>query len=174
MTDIIRVILWTVLIFLGLIGCFLPILPGPLLTYASLFVLQMGTDRPFSLQFLIIWFIITVVVTTFDYIIPVLGTKKMWGTKRGTRGATLGLIVGIIILPILGITLGPFGLVGILGGPFVWAYIGEKLHGKAHPLKSALGSFLGFLAGTFLKLVVSIIMAISFYKESLHIIKDLF
>lgn len=174
MTAIIRIILWLILIIVGIVWCFLPVLPGPLLVYAAIFMLQITTNHPFSLTYLLIWFAITVIVTIVDNIIPILWTKKMWWTKRGTRGSTIWLIVGVILLPILWVTIGPFGIVGIIGGPFLGAYIGEKIHGKAHALKSAFGSFLWFLTGTLLKLVVASIMAAAFFKESRTILKDLF
>ena len=174
MTDILRIIIGTILMIIWLIGCFLPVLPGPLLSYAAIFFLHIGLDKPFSHQFLIIRFVVTAIVTILDNIIPILGTKKMWGTKRWTRGATIGLIIWILVLPILGITLGPFGLIWILGGPFLGALIGEYIHGKSHPLKSAMGSFLWFLAGTILKLAVSIALAIPFFRTSRDAIKNLF
>ena len=96
------------------------------------------------------------------FIIPVLGTKYFGGTKAGSRGSTIGLIVSVFVLPLLGITLGPFGLIGILAGPFVGAYIGE-IRGGAHEkqaMKAAIGSFIGFLTGTFMKMVYGIIVLV--------------
>jgi len=77
----------------------------------------------------------------------------------------IGLVAGIIILPALGIVLGPFGILGIILGPFIGAYAGEKMTGKDSntALKSAFGSFIGFLAGTFMKLVYSIVAGIYFF-----------
>lgn len=174
MTDIIWILLWGILILLGIIGCLVPIIPGPALSYAALFLLQIGLDKPFTNKFLLIWFAVIVAVTILDYIVPILGTKKMWWTKWGSRGATIGLFASIILLPILNITIGPFGLIGIIGCPFLWAYVGEKIHGKTKPLKATFGSFLGFLAGTILKLAVSIAIAVPFFRTSRHTIKNLF
>ncbi|HKL43928.1 MAG TPA: DUF456 domain-containing protein, partial [Candidatus Absconditabacterales bacterium] len=133
-------------------------------------------------NFMIIAAIVCLIITIFDYIIPILGTKKMGGTKRGTRGNTVGLIVGIIVLPILGITIGPFGLIGLIGGPFLGAYIGEIAYqndkkskqDNKKALKSAFGSFLGFISGTLLKLTYTIIILIYFVLKAFTIIKNMF
>jgi uncharacterized protein YqgC (DUF456 family) len=83
-----------------------------------------------------------------DYIIPSLGAKRYGGSKKGAVGATLGMLIGLF-LPI------PLGFVI---GAFAGAFIGEIIH-KRNDLKrawrSAIGSFLGFLTSTGLKLLVS-------------------
>ena len=77
------------------------------------------------------------------------------------------LVVGVVVLPILGIVIGPFGLIGILAGPFVGAYIGEKMSGVDDKLawRSAIGSFVGFVTGTLLKVVYSIVVAVVVVKD---------
>jgi uncharacterized protein YqgC (DUF456 family) len=72
-----------------------------------------------------------------------------------------------VVLPILGIVIGPFGLIGILAGPFVGAYIGEKMSGVDDNLawRSAIGSFVGFLAGTLLKVVYSLVVGFVVIKD---------
>lgn len=103
-------------------------------------------------------------VTVLDYIIPGLGTKKFGGTKAGIRGSNIGLLVGVIGLPLLGIVIGPFGIFGIILGPFIGAYLGEKNAGSSQEkaFRSAIGSFIGFMAGTFAKLVYGIAAAVIF------------
>ncbi|NOZ44662.1 MAG: DUF456 domain-containing protein [bacterium] len=73
----IGIIIGFILVILGIIGCALPVLPGPLLVYSALFLLQITGDQPFSINYLLIRFAITVFVTILDYIVPILGTKKM-------------------------------------------------------------------------------------------------
>lgn len=99
------------------------------------------------MRFLVIWVVIVVVVTVIDYAVPAYGTKKLGGSKRGIWGSVAGLIVGMIFFPPLGIIIGP-----LLG-----AFLGELSAGKDSnkAFISALGSFLGFLFGTILKLIVS-------------------
>ena len=138
-------------IVIGIIGCFLPVLPGPPISYVGLLLLQLTSNSPFSMKFLIIYGILTVFVFVIDYIIPVYGTKKLQGSKYGIWGSAIGLLIGILLFL-------PFG---IIVGPLLGAFLGELVTGRdiARALKSALGSLVGFLAGTALKLVLSITMA---------------
>lgn len=106
-------------------------------------------------------------ITVLDYVVPIWGTKKFGGTKAGVRGSTIGLLVSMFVLPLLGITLGPFGIIGMLAGPFVGAYIGETRTGVSSDvaLKAAFGSFVGFLAGTLIKLAYTIVVAVYVVKD---------
>lgn len=139
---------------IGIIGCLIPVLPGPPISYAGLLLLQLTSKHPFSTRFLIIYGILTVFVFVVDYVIPVYGTKKLQGSKYGIWGSAIGLIIGILFFL-------PFG---IIVGPLLGAFLGELVTGKdiARALKSAMGSFVGFLAGTAMKLVLSITMAYYF------------
>jgi len=148
--DIIWIILGSLCMLVGLIGCLLPVLPGPPFSYLGLLLLQLTEDTPFSTQFMIIWLGITVVVVVLDYLIPAFGTKKYGGSRWGVAGTVIGLIVGIFIFP-------PFG---IIIGPIAGALIGEALSGKTseQAIRAAFGSFIGFLFGTMIKLVASSVM----------------
>lgn len=154
-----------IVLFVGIIGCVLPVIPGPTVAWASLLILQLKKNPPFDAEFLVIMGVIMAAVTALDYIVPVIGTKKFGGSKQGVRGSMIGLIVAVIILPFLGITLGPFGLLGIIFGPFIGAYVGEIMSGKESntALRAAFGSFIGFLAGTIMKLAYSIVVAFYFF-----------
>ena len=107
--------------------------------------------------------IIGAIIYVLDYVVPVWGTKTLGGTKAGIRGSTIGLILGLLITFFF-----PIGFIAILLGPFLGAYIGEKNNGTDDKLawRSALGSFVGFLTGTFLKLVYA---GVCIY----YIVKDL-
>ena len=163
--DIVLIILWTILCIAAIIGSILPVLPGPLFAYAGLILLQLTSGHPFSRMFFIVRALIIIFLTILDYVVPSRGTKKFGWTKRGVRGSNIGLIISVVILPLLGITIGPFGLIGLIAGPFVWAYLGEKYAGKQskYALRSARGSFVGFVTWSLLKIVVSIIMAGYFF-----------
>lgn len=141
----------------GILGCVLPLLPGPPLNYAGLLLLHFTTRFQFSTDFLIFWAIITAIVYGLDIVIPVWGTKKFGGSKRGVWGSLIGLVAGLFFFP-------PFG---IIIGPFFGAVIGELTSGKdsGAALKSGFGSFIGFITGTVLKLVASGIMTWYFGKE---------
>lgn len=144
-------------LILGIVGGVLPVLPGPPLSYVALLLLHFTEKYQFSSKFLIIWALITVAVYLLDYVIPAWGTKKFGGSRRGVWGSIIGLIIGLFLFP----------PIGIIIGPFAGAVIGEISGGKDNKtaLKAGLGSFLGFLAGTMLKLIVSGMMTWYFVAE---------
>ena len=92
MPDYILLTLAVVLLLLGIIGCLVPVLPGPPLSFLGLILLHFTKFANFSSTLLITVAVVTIVVTLLDYIVPVWGTKKFGGSKYGTRGATVGLL----------------------------------------------------------------------------------
>jgi len=152
--DLVWAIVGLVVLIIGIIGCILPILPGQILSWSSLLILQLQSDPPFTARFLVIWALITALVSFLDYIVPIWGTKKLGGSKLGIWGATVGVILGIFFFP----------PVGLIVGPFVGAVVGELIAGKNSntALKAGFGSFLGFIAGTAMKLAISFIMGYHF------------
>lgn len=156
MVDFILIILAGVLLLVGLAGCILPIVPGPPISFAGLLVLEATDVVDFSGNFLIIMFLLAAAVTVLDFIIPIWGTKKFGGSRAGIIGSTIGLIAGLIFFP----------PIGIIIGPFAGAVIGEMLRNDDFnkALKSGLGSFIGFLLGTGLKLIVSSVMIFYYFK----------
>lgn len=156
--DIALFILGFLFIVVGIIGSFLPILPGPPLSWVGLLLLFLTSAVPDDWWFLGIMAAVALLVFALDYIIPIMGTKKFGGTKAGMIGTTVGLIIGILA-PIPG---------GIIIGPFLGAFIGE-LSNKADSktaLKAAFGSFLGFITGAFMKFVVAMVFLGLFIKTT--------
>jgi|Deesub1362A_J573_1020465.scaffolds.fasta_scaffold01627_6 hypothetical protein len=157
MIDILLAVIGGICVVLGIIGCVLPILPGPVLAYAGLLLFELSSTHPFTLNFMIVFAILTILVALLDYLIPVYGTKILKGTKYGIWGSAIGLIIGAMVLFPVGIILGP--IIGALGG--------ELIGGR--PLKEAfipaIGAFVGFMTGTFLKLALTGIMGYYYFKE---------
>lgn len=141
--DFIWTVIAVVLMIAGLIGCIVPLLPGPPLSYIALLVLQLKDSPPFTLRFMLIWLVIVVAVQVLDYVFPIIATKKFGGTRYGVWGCTLGLIAGF-----------GFGPVGIIAGPLIGALAGELLYSgnSGQAIRAAVGSLLGFLFSTLLKL----------------------
>ncbi len=157
--EILFTVIGAILLLVGIIGCVLPILPGQVLAWASLLMLQLKNDPPFTAKFIIIWALITAGATIIDYVVPIWGTKKLGGSKYGIWGAGLGLLVGIFFAPL-----------GLILGPFLGAFVGEMISGKDSntAFKSGLGSFIGFLTGTLLKLIISFVMGYYFIIEAFN------
>lgn len=148
--DIILIIIGLSFCIIGIVGSILPILPGPPFSWLGLLLLELTKAIPNNYWFLGVTFIIAIGMFLLDYMMPSISTKKFGGSKAGAIGAVLGLIIGLLS-PI------PFGF---LTGPFAGAFIGEFVFNKtkgAQALKAAFGSFLGFIASTFMKLLVSCI-----------------
>jgi len=153
--DILLLVVGFLFVLLGVIGSFLPILPGPITGWVGLLILHLTGAVPMNWTFLGITLGVAVVIWIIDYIIPAMGTKKFGGTRYGVVGTMVGLILGLLFFP-------PFG---IIIGPFLGAFLGEMINdskdsGKA--LKAAFGSFIGFLTSTFLKFIAAIVF-VGFY-----------
>ena len=147
--DLLLIIISAVLIILGIIGSFMPILPGPLTSWFGLFIVNLISSVEIDNTLLIITFIIAATIFILDSLIPIYGSKYFGATKYGIIGASIGLVIGIII-PI------PFG---ILIGPILGALIGELLFNNdlKKSIKSSIGVLIGFVASSFIKFVTSIV-----------------
>lgn len=147
--DIFLMILAALLLLVGIAGSVLPVLPGLPLSYAGLLVLHFTEKVEFSTSFLFFWAAVVVLIQIFDYYVPIWGTKKFGGSKRGVWGSSIGLVFGLFLGPL-----------GVIFGPFVGALIGELSANKNmnDALKAAFGAFVGFIIGTVSKLVVGVFM----------------
>ena len=148
--DVLLLIIGFACMVLGILGSFLPVLPGPGLSWIGLLLLYFTHAVPMNYWILGISLLVTIVISILDYVIPAKGTKRFGGSSYGIWGTNIGLIVGIFA-PI------PFGFII---GPFVGAFVGEMIYNSTdhkRALKAATGSFIGFLASSFMKFVVCII-----------------
>jgi uncharacterized protein YqgC (DUF456 family) len=155
MTDIILIIFGVIIMILGIIGCLVPVLPGPPLSFIGLLLLHFTKFGDFTTPTLIIFASMAVFVTVLDYLVPMWGTRKFGGSKYGTRGAAIGLIIGFF-----------FGPLGIILGPLLGAFTGEMIFKDdfKYAMKAGFGSLVGFLTGVGLKLAASFIMTFYFVK----------
>lgn len=150
--DLIIILISLGLVFIGLLGIFLPFLPGVPIAWAGLLLYAYHTDfLELSTALVLIFLGVTIFTMIVDLIAPIIGAKKYNASKSGIFGASLGLIFGIFIL----------GPIGIFAGPFIGAMLGELIAGKTEreSMRAAFGTFIGFLAGSVLKLVAVLSMA---------------
>lgn len=148
--EIVLLLIGLLCAILGVFGSFLPVLPGPILSWFGILLLYCTTAVPANYWILGITFVCTLMVSVLEYLIPGKGAKLLGGSASGIRGASIGLLVGIFA---------PIPL-GFIVGPFVGAFIGEliydsKNHSRA--LKAATGTFIGFLVSGFMQFVVCLI-----------------
>ena len=156
--DLLIIVLASLFILLGIIGSFIPIIPGPLSSWSGLLILSFSSLITISPFFLVLSFIIALFIFIIDNIISILGAKKFGGGKGSVIGSSIGLILGIIFL-------GPFGL---LFGPFTGAFLGElymNQDNKKGALKAAIGALLGFITGVSLKFMISLAFCFYFLKS---------
>ena len=149
--DLVLLAFGLLFMLIGVLGSFLPVLPGPPVSWIGLLLLYLTKTVENDWWFLGITLVVALIVVALDYVIPVVGTKKFGGSRSGMIGTTIGLLIAIFF-PILGIF-------GIIIWPFLGALAGELINNAESDkaLKAAFGSFLGFLTGTFLKFVIAII-----------------
>jgi uncharacterized protein len=159
--DIVLIIIGLFFSIFGILGCLLPVIPGPPLSYIGLIILHLAPKYHFSTKFLIIMGIITVFVTVLDNFMPAWSAKRSGGSKRAVWGAMIGLGVGFFVFP-------PWGLII---GPFLGAVIGELSTGKnsSEALRAGFSTFLGFLGGVAIKLTASGIMLWYFIKMAFNL-----
>jgi len=142
---------------LGIMGSFLPVLPGVPLSWVGLLLLYLAPSVPINYWVLGTAFILAAIIYALQLVIPAMGTKKYGGSKAGMWGATIGLVIGIFV---------PIPL-GIIIGAFAGAFIGEIINksDSKSALRAAYGSFIGLLASTFMEMVVVVGFLIFFsYK----------
>lgn len=128
---------------LGFIGCFVPVLPGPLIAYASLWLLTLW-GYPISATALCLWSLLLLIVSVLDYVLPSICAKRFRCSGGGVFGSFIGTIIGLFFLPW-----------GLFLGPFLGAALGELLAGRnlRAALKGGLGALLGFFLCLLLKLL---------------------
>ena len=147
------IILGAIFAIIGLVGAIVPALPGPPLSYITLWMMWLYNREEVSTATLVVMGILMILITILDYVAPVWLTKFGKGTKAGIRGATAGLIIGFF-----------FGPLGLIFGPFIGALVGELLVSTpfATALKVALMSFLAFLLTTALKVIYCVAVIMKF------------
>ena len=155
---IILIVIASLLILVGLIGCIIPGLPGTPLCWGALLLAYFTGISSVTIPMLIVFGVITLAVEIINNFIPSMFTKKAGGSKAGSIGSTVGVFVGLFM----------GNIVTILLGPFVGAFIGELIHDGSNikrALKSAFFSFLGFLSGSGIRLITSAVIAIFFVRS---------
>jgi uncharacterized protein len=148
--DIAFYILGGVLIVGGLIGAVLPTLPGiPMIFGGIWLVAAVDNYRHLGTGWLIALGVLAAFGVLVDFIATSLGAKRLGASRAAVWGASLGTLIGMF-----------FGLPGLVLGPFLGALIGELASSRSL-LRSAhvgLGTWLGLLFATLLKLVISLVM----------------
>lgn len=148
--DIALYLLAALLMIGGLAGTVLPVLPGIPMIFGGIW-LAAAVDgyRHLGTGWLLALGALAVLGVAVDFVAGTLGAKRVGASPRALWGATLGTVVGMFL-----------GIPGLILGPFVGALLGELSAGTS-VLRSAhvgAGTWIGLLAGTLVKLVISFLM----------------
>lgn len=158
--SVVGLIIACILFAAGLAGSILPILPGAPLIWLGMLIYGFFVDfQGLSVAFYIWQGLAVTLVFAIDYVAGAWGTRRFGGSRSAVLGSLLGAVLGLFM----------FGPAGIIFGPFVGAVAGELISGKEfdRALRSGLGTLLGFISGTVLKVIVMVLMIIWFFSTIL-------
>lgn len=154
----IEILIWVVIIglfVLSFIGLLYPIIPSSLLIWVGFILYHFFINKEeLTMTFWIAMAVFTVILIVADIVANSYFVKKYGGSKWGERGAAIAVIIGSFIIP-------PFGILIV---PFITVFIIEVIQRRTikEAIRSSFGSIVGFLSGTFAKIVIQMIMIIWF------------
>ena len=148
-------VLAVVMMVVGIAGTVLPALPGvPLVFAGMLLAAWAGGFEQVGGWTVAVLAVLTLLSLGIDFMATALGAKRVGASRPALIGAVIGTFAGLA-----------FGLVGVFIGPFVGALLGELVWlrgvggqelGRA--TKVGLGTWLGIVVGTVLKLGLAFMM----------------
>ncbi|KAF1085350.1 hypothetical protein SPSYN_01486 [Sporotomaculum syntrophicum] len=159
--HVLAMILAILFFIVGLAGSLLPVIPGAVLIWIGMLVYGLLTNfATLGLAFFIGQALAVALVYTLDYLSGAYGARRYGGSRYAVYGSIIGTVVGLILM----------GPAGIIFGPFAGSIIGELLNQKPldMALKAGVGTLLGLLSGTIIKLVIQIMMIIWFFWALYH------
>ena len=139
-----------ILVLVGIAGVILPALPGLPLVFAGMLLAAWAGDfQQIGWVTLVFLGLLTLLSVGVDFFATLVGAKRVGASKKALLGAVLGTFAGLF-----------FGPIGLFAGPFVGALLGELWHGReiGQAAKVGLGTWLGILLGTVLKLGLAFAM----------------
>jgi uncharacterized protein YqgC (DUF456 family) len=143
-------LLGVALLAAGVAGLVLPVLPGAVLLVLGVIALAWAGD------FVVLGWgtvafagLMGLTITAVDWGASILGAKAFGASKWAVLGSAIGLLVGLFL-----------GLPGIILGPAVGALVFEyaKDPNFERALKAGLGTFVGFVVGSVLKVTLAFVL----------------
>jgi uncharacterized protein YqgC (DUF456 family) len=151
---IIGLVLALLVMLVGVVGSFLPVIPGtPIILGAAVLHKVVFGSQGASVWVLVVMVILAGLTFVLDYIAGMIGAQKMGATWRGITGAVVGGLLGLF-----------FSIPGIILGPFVGAVALEMAGGREFKpaAKAGLGAVLGLAVGAVGKVAIGVAMVILF------------
>ncbi len=144
----------TIFFIVGIIGTFMPGIPGIGLVYAGVVVYAIA-DKFTSIEFstVLVFGILTIFASLAQYL------GSLWAAKYA--GAKAKALTGTLIGSLIGTFGGP---AGIFVGAFLGALVGALLENTTphKAVRVAFLSVIGIISGTIIQLFLSIVLIISF------------
>lgn len=173
MTLVIAYWVLVVTMLAGIVGAFVPGIPGTSIILGAIgiwgLVLHNLTSIPWTI---VLWPLITATIVLLfsfgvDFLAGYLGAQKAGASKWGQIGAVVGMVLCFLgLLPAL-----PFGgpLLGLLVGPFLGAIVGEYLYCKdfTKSVKAGVGIVVGSVVGSLIQGVLAIVPVVVFLLNTL-------
>lgn len=154
-----QIYLWSItafvyiLLIVGAVGSFIPVVPGPLLAGVGIFCVKVfAPDFPVSWGLAAASLVVAVLAQLVDFVATWLGAKKFGATWRGVLGAFVGVIAGMFIPP---------PLFWIFVAPLVFALLFEWIGGASFEAatRAGVGAFVGSVLSSVLKFVMMVLLA---------------
>lgn len=146
----------TTFIVIGLIGTFLPVIPGTVVAFTgiALHKLFLG-DASVSWGFVAAAAIITIITLVIDVWCTWWGARRFGASWKGALGAVAGGIIGFLF----------FNILGLIIGPIIGAVLFELIDDRSGPeaARAGFGTIVGSAVAFFLKFVLTASMATAFY-----------
>lgn len=161
MLTITLIIFGSAALLTGMVGCVLPVIPGPVVAFLSLVILDLARDwQAFSMTFLLVMGMIALLLSLLlDYLVSLAGARKYGASRAGLWGSVIGMLIGMIFFPPLGIFLG-----ALVGAVVTEVLVGKKT-GEA--MRVGWGIFVGNMVGIVVKFAYCLMVLFFFIKELL-------
>ncbi|MBK8724577.1 MAG: DUF456 domain-containing protein [Holophagaceae bacterium] len=151
-------ILGGLLLLIGFLGAWLPVLPGlPVMVLGALAV-KLLVPGALSWWTIAVFAVTALVALGLDALATAFTSRLAGASRKGIAGALVGGFLGLF-----------FGLPGILFGPFLGAVVAELAFARrpvAEALKAGLGAAVGFLAGTIGKGLLGLFLLVWFFADA--------
>ncbi len=137
-------------ILLGMLGTFLPAIPGVPLGFAGMLLAAWAGDfARVSVLTVVVLGVLTALAMLADFLASAFGTKVAGASPWAFVGAAIGAIAGLFFVPI-----------GLIVGPFAGAVLGEALATQhvGQAFKAGIGATLGLLCGAIAKIALAFAM----------------
>jgi uncharacterized protein YqgC (DUF456 family) len=148
--NILWYIIAGIIIVAGFIASILPNLPGiPVMFGGMLLAAWVGRFEAIPVWVIVLLGLLAAFSIVFDFVAGSVGAKRYGASKAAVWGAFIGTIVGLF-----------FGIPGIILGPFAGAVIGQLASGSRveHAARVGVGTWIGVLIGTAIKLAAAFMM----------------